>query len=63
MEKKSREEYLKNKEWLEKKKKEEKEKEKKERERKLQEHKDELKMIAEYQLEDDDFLEFKKTKK
>ena len=37
------------------KKKEEKEKAKKERERKAQEHKEELKMIAEYKLDDDDF--------
>ena len=55
MEKKRREEYIKNKEWLQKKKEEEKEKVKKERQRREQEHKDELKMIAEYKLDDDDF--------
>ena len=59
MEKKRREEYLKNKEWMEKQKKEEKEKAKKERERKEQEHKEELKMIAEYKLDDDDFQSLK----
>ena len=54
MQKKRREEYLKNKEWIQKKKMEEKELKKKERQEKEQEYKDQLKMIAELKLDDDD---------
>ena len=54
MAKKRREEYLKNKEWMQKKKLEQKELEKKERQEKAQEYLDELKRIADYKLNDED---------